>query len=287
MPTAHANGITLYYEVHGEGEPLLLINGLADDSSAWINQIDVFSQQYRTVIFDNRGVGGSDKPSGGYTTAQMAKDALSLLDALGIARAHVLGTSMGGMIAQELAIASPKRVAKLVLCCTCAEPSEINKRLYRFWEASARKLGLGETMREVMLWCFTEEFFKLRPAEAAQTEEAFTGITQPLDAYLSQLHSLQAHNAAARLGSIEAPTLVLGAPKDLLYPSAQMERLHQGIPTSMLQFTAHGGHSFRREVPDEFNAAVLDFLSRGGRHCEIDVDPSTSLRLGAPPARGG
>jgi len=234
---------------------------LADDVSAWGNQREDFSRRYTTIIFDNRGVGGSDRPSGEYTTAQMAADAVGLLNALAIDRAHVLGTSMGGMIAQELAIAFPERVAKLVLCCTCAEPSEANKRLYRYWEIAARKLGLREMMREVMLWCFTTEYFQMRQVEAAQSEEAFTGITQPVEAYLSQLHSLQAHNATARLGTIEAPTLVLGAPQDLLFPPSQSEQLHQGIAHSALRFTTHGGHSFRREVPDEFNAAVLDFLS--------------------------
>jgi 3-oxoadipate enol-lactonase len=261
MPTARANGITLNYEVHGEGEPLLLINGLADDISAWVNQIEAFAQQHTIIAFDNRGIGDSDMPLGDYTTAQMAEDAIGLLDALAIDRAHVLGTSMGGMIAQELAIAFPERVAKLVLCCTCCEPSEANRRLYRFWETAARKLGLGEMMREVMLWCFTAEYFQLRKAEAAETEEAFAGIRQPLDAYLSQLRALQTHNATARLGAITAPTLVLGAPHDLLFPPSQLEQLHRGIPHSTLRFTAHGGHSFRREVPDEFNAAVRGFLA--------------------------
>ncbi len=261
MPTARANNITVYYEVHGTGEPLLLINGLADDTSAWRNQIEHFARRYTTIIFDNRGVGGSDKPPGGYTTAQMAADAVGLLDALTIDRAHVLGTSMGGMIAQELAIAFPARVDKLLLCCTCGAPSEVNKRLYRFWETAAQTIGLGEVMREVMLWCFTDQFFQLRPTEAAEAEAAFAAITQPIDAYLSQLHSLQVHDAMARLGAIQAPTLVLGAPKDLLYPPHQTEQLYQGIPHATLRFTTHGGHSFRREVPDEFNTAALEFLA--------------------------
>ncbi len=252
---------TCTYEVHGAGEPLLLINGLADDTAAWRNQIEYFTRCYTTIIFDNRGVGRTDKPAGGYTTAQMALDAVGLLDALNIDRAHVLGTSMGGMIAQELAIAFPARVDKLLLCCTSGTPSEVNKRLYRFWETAAQTIGLGEVMREVMLWCFTDEFFQLRRTEAAETEEAFAGITQPVSAYLSQLHSLQVHDAMTRLGTIQAPTLVLGAPKDLLYPPNQTEQLYRGIPNATLQFTDHGGHSFRREVPDEFNAAVLGFLA--------------------------
>lgn len=261
MPAVRANGITLNYDVHGMGEPLLLINGLADDIAAWVNQNEDFARCYTTIVFDNRGVGGSDKPPGDYTTAQMAADAVGLLDALAVERAHVLGTSMGGMIAQELAIAFPERVNKLVLCCTCAEPSEANSRLYHYWDLAARTLGLGEMMKEVMLWCFTPEFFQTRQEEAARTEEAFAGTTQPVDAYLSQLHALQAHNTTARLGAIAAPTLVLGAPHDLLFPPRQSEQLHRNIPHATLRFTAHGGHAFRREVPTEFNASVLEFLA--------------------------
>jgi 3-oxoadipate enol-lactonase len=260
MATAQANGITLQYEVHGEGEPLLLINGLADDLTSWAYQIPDFEQRYQTIIFDNRGIGGSGMPAGPYTTAMMAADAKGLLDALGIERAHVLGVSMGGMIAQELAINYPDRVNKLLLCATCSEPSAANTRLYAFWEYSAPRLGLPEMMKEVLVWCFTPEFFQTHPEDAQATEEALTSITQPVKAYLSQLHSIQVHNATSRLGQVRAQTLVLGAPKDLIFPPNQSEQIHQGIPGSTLRFTEHGGHAYLWEHPDEFNRAVMDFL---------------------------
>src|SRR5207244_9110172 len=101
MPTTRANDITINYEVHGDGAPLLLINGLADDLTSWAYQMEDLAARYRTIVFDNRGIGGTDKPPGPYTTAQMAADARGLVDELGIERAHVLGVSMGGMIAQE------------------------------------------------------------------------------------------------------------------------------------------------------------------------------------------
>ena len=260
MPTTQANGITLNYEVHGEGEPLILINGLADDLASWAYQIDDFARRYKTIIFDNRGLGGSNRPAGPYTTAQMAADAGGVLDSLGIKRAHVLGVSMGGMIAQEFALAYPSRVDKLVLCCTCSQASQANLRLYKIWEETALILGLPQMMKEVLLWCFTPEFFQEHPDTARETEEALTGITQPVEAYLSQLHSIQTHNATARLGNISAPTLVLGAPKDLIFPPFQSQQLHDGIPQSQLVFTEHGGHAFLWEVADEFNRAVLNFL---------------------------
>ena len=260
MPTAQANGIAINYEIHGEGQPLLLINGLADDLSSWGYQLEDFAKQYKTIIFDNRGIGGSDKPDSPYTTPQLAADAVGLLDALGIARAHVLGVSMGGMIAQEVALNHPERVEKLLLCATCSEPSQANLRLYTIWQETAPVLGLPQMMKELLLWCFTTEFFQEHPDLAKESEEALTGITQPVQAYLHQLHSIQVHNATARLGRIAAPTLVLGAPRDLIFPPFQSEQLHAGIPGSELAFTAHGGHAFLWEVAGEFNEAVLRFL---------------------------
>ncbi|HVA88421.1 MAG TPA: alpha/beta fold hydrolase [Chloroflexota bacterium] len=261
MPTTPVYGVMINYEVHGEGEPLLLINGLADDLSSWAYQLEDFKQHYKVIMFDNRGVGESGKPAGPYTTAQMAADARVLLDSLGIAAAHVLGVSMGGMIAQEFALAYPERVKKLLLCCTCSEPSAANTRLYQVWQETAPVLGLPQMMKEVLLWCFTPEFFQEHPETARETEEALTGIAQPVAAYLSQLHSIQVHNATARLGRITAPTLVLGAPQDLIFPPSQSRRIHAGIPSSQLVFTEHGGHAFLWEVADEFNRAVLDFLA--------------------------
>ena len=261
MPKIQANGLTINYEVHGTGEPLLLVNGLADDLSSWAYQIEDFSSRYHVITFDNRGIGGTDKPAGGYTTADMAADAASLLGALNIPRAHILGVSMGGMIAQEIALRYPERVDKLLLCGTCSEASEANKRLYRVWQDTAPKLGLPQMMKEVLLWCFTPQFFQETPQAAQETEEALTGIAQPVEAYLSQLHSIQVHNATARLSGITAPTLVLGAPGDLIFPPFQSRQLHEGIPGSTLRFTAHGGHAFLWEAPKEFNDAVLKFLA--------------------------
>src|SRR5579864_6089252 len=110
MATARVGDIAINYEVQGDGEPLIMINGLADDLTSWAAQTEEFARHYKTIVFDNRGIGGTDKPAGKYTTAQMAADARGLLDALGVERAHVIGTSMGGMIAQEFAINYPERV---------------------------------------------------------------------------------------------------------------------------------------------------------------------------------
>ena len=114
MPTVRVGDINMYYEIHGKGEPLLLIMGLGSDLTSWIFQIPEFSKKYRVIAFDNRGVGRSDAPDVPYSTAMMADDTTGLLDALGIERAHILGLSMGGFIAQELALKYPQRVKSLI-----------------------------------------------------------------------------------------------------------------------------------------------------------------------------
>src|SRR5512140_3268314 len=118
MPYADAPGFRMYYEEHGSGFPLLLINGLGSDHLEWLHQLPPFEARFRVVVFDNRGTGMTEIPPGPYTTAEMADDAAALLRALGIARAHVLGVSLGGMIAQEVALRHPDRVNRLVLGCT-------------------------------------------------------------------------------------------------------------------------------------------------------------------------
>jgi pimeloyl-ACP methyl ester carboxylesterase len=115
MPTTKANGIELYYEVHGEGPPLLLIMGLGANATAWYRQIPVLSERYRVIAFDNRGAGRSEKPLEPYSIPQMADDAAALMDTLGISTSHVFGMSLGGMIAQEYALRHPERVQALVL----------------------------------------------------------------------------------------------------------------------------------------------------------------------------
>ena len=118
MPITKANGIDLYYEIHGDGEPLLLIMGLSLTSKSWFKTLPALSEQYKVILFDNRGVGQSGKPNSPYSIELMAEDARAVLDAAGVESAHVYGISMGGMIAQRLAIQYPERVRSLILGCT-------------------------------------------------------------------------------------------------------------------------------------------------------------------------
>jgi 3-oxoadipate enol-lactonase len=263
MATVHLNGIDLNYRIEGDGErAMVLVNGLADDLESWAAQVPAFlAAGYRVLRFDNRGIGKSACPSGPYTTATMAADAKALVDHLGLSRIHMLGVSMGGMIAQEYALAHGGDLASLVLACTYAAPGPFCGRMFSLWADMAPAMGVPAVMRDVTLWAFTQEFFENRRAELAEFEAAMAALDQPLHAYLAQLHAIQVHDTTARLGGIAVPTMVLAGAEDILIPTHLSRRLCDAIPDAVWA-TAPGGHAFLWEHPDSFNTAVLEFFDR-------------------------
>jgi len=275
MSTAQVNGIDLHYEEHGSGEPLLLIMGLAADSLAWMFQLPAFAETYRTIVFDNRGVGRSSKPAGPYTIHQMAEDAAGLLQQLDIRRAHVLGVSMGGMIAQELTLRHPERVRSLVLACTYAKPDEgvgrqLESSLALFGgtrgtngeiEIDVSKLDPMMFFQHLLPNVFNAQFIM---AELPKLMQVFAGALQfgfSMDAILAQVAATQTHDALDRLAAIGVPTLVLTGDADLLIPPQNSDVIASKIPGAKLVKIPGGSHGFNFETPDLFNKAVLDFLA--------------------------
>jgi 3-oxoadipate enol-lactonase len=169
-----------------------------------------------------------------------------------------MGVSMGGMIAQEYAIAYPGDLRSLTLACTYAAPGPFCSRMFELWAEMAEAMGLKSVMQDVTLWAFTQDFFETRGAELAEFEEAMATLPQPVDAYLAQLSSIQTHDATARLGQITAPTLVLAGELDILIPVELSRRLQQGIAGSQWT-TVPGGHACCWEHPEPFNDAVIAF----------------------------
>jgi len=263
MPIAHVNGIDINYRIEGDGpETIVMVNGLADDLETWVFQVeDLLAAGYRVLRFDNRGVGLSDKPAGPYTTELFARDAKALVDALGLTGFHLLGTSMGGMIAQEYAIANPGDVRSLVLSSTYAAPGPFCGRMFSMWADLAPVLGVPFVMRDVTLWAFTLPFFEQREDELREFEAGMAAGTQPLEAYLAQLSSIRTHDTTDRLDRITSPTLVIAGEEDILIPVALSRRLHEGIAGSEWA-TTPGGHASIWEHPKPFNEAVLAFLNR-------------------------
>jgi len=274
MSTAQINGIDIYYEEHGHGDPLLLIMGLAADSVAWMFQLPDFSEHYRTIVFDNRGVGRSSKPAGPYTIAQMADDAAGLLDHLKIERALVVGVSMGGMIAQELALRHPKKVRGLVLGCTYAKPDagverQLESSLTAFGGSRGPKGEIQVDLSKVDPMMFFQQLLPtVFNAQFIMTElpklmQVFSGALQygfSMDAILAQTMATQGHDTLSRLGQIKVPTLVLTGDSDMLIPSSCSDTLAGKIPGAKLVKIPGGSHGFNFETPDLFNREVLGFL---------------------------
>jgi 3-oxoadipate enol-lactonase len=275
MPTATIRDVELYYEEHGAGAPLLCIMGFATDSNGWLLQVPEFSKHYRTIVFDNRGVGRSAKPTGAYTIHEMADDAVGLLDHLDVDGAHVLGLSMGGMIAQELVLRHPHRVRGLVLAATFPEPDvateEQRKILFTQMGGSITEAGemrIDFTAMNPMLFfqnmlplVFSAAFIE---KELPKLLEIFSGSIQygfSIEAILGQLQAIMAHKATDRLAQIAAPTLVLTGDADRLISPANSDVLAEGIPGAKLGRLPGGTHGFNFEMPDRFNRAVLDFLA--------------------------
>lgn len=273
MPVARVNDIDLNYKLEGDGdETIVLINGLADDLESWVLQMDDFlSAGYRVLRFDNRGVGRSAKPAGPYTSRMLADDAKALADHLGITgqgrQVHLMGVSMGGMIAQEYALAYPGDLKTATFACTYAAPGPFCSRMFAMWADMAPVLGVPFVMRDVTLWAFTTDFFEQRDDELAEFETAMRYMDQPVHAYLAQLAVIQAHDTRERLHTITTPTLVLAGEQDILIPVDLSKRIHQAIRSSQWA-TTKGGHACLWEHPAEFNAAYLAFISKHsiGKH---------------------
>lgn len=264
MPKIRVSDIDMYYEVHGKGEPLLLIMGLGSDLTSWILQIPDFSKKYQVIAFDNRGVGRTDAPDMPYSIAMMADDTIGLLDALGIERAHILGLSMGGMIAQELALKYPRRVKRLVLAATAAGPYAWGMHLLGSMLRLAQEGVAPETLTSLRVsWLFTDKFFE-NPALVRTVIDTMLANPhpQPVHAYARQFAAANEHDTRRRIGQITAPTLVIVGRKDILLPVKMSEELAAGIPSSELVVLEGGGHGFLVEIAGKFNQAVMDFLAK-------------------------
>jgi len=266
MAVARVNGIELNYRLEGDGgETIVLINGLADDLETWALQVDdLLSAGYRVLRFDNRGVGQSSKPAGPYSSTMLADDAKALADSLGLTGFHLMGVSMGGMIAQEYALSYPQDLRSVTFACTYAAPGPFCSRMFAMWADMAPVLGVPFVMRDVTLWAFTGQFFEERPGELAEFETAMRYMDQPVHAYLGQLAVIQGHDTTGRLGQLTVPSLVLAGEADILIPVALSRRIHEAIPGSEWA-TVTGGHACLWEHPASFNQTFLDFIRRHGK----------------------
>jgi pimeloyl-ACP methyl ester carboxylesterase len=262
MPHIRIADAELYYEAHGEGEPLVLIPGFGTGSWLWFKQMEAFARVFRTIIFDPRGVGRSEGVRANATISACADDVASLLSALGVERAHVLGASFGGFVAQELTLMHPRNLDKLVLCCTSFGgarhllPSASTLQAM----ASAEGLNTEERTRRNLRPAFATKFV----AERAEEVEEFIALRlrHPVGepTHLAQLQAAASFDAGASVARIEAPTLVVTGDEDAIVPPDNSRNLAASIPSARLAIIEGAGHMVFIERSEEFNRAVVEFL---------------------------
>ncbi|MBW2673792.1 MAG: alpha/beta fold hydrolase [Deltaproteobacteria bacterium] len=263
MPTARVNGIDLYYETYGEGIPLVLIMGLRRNLLWWYRQIPELSRHFRVVAFDNRGAGRSDKPVMEYSIPLFADDTAGLMEALGIPSAHVLGISMGGYIAQELALRHPDRVKGLLLGCTSCGGSRAvlmsEERMKKF--TAVEGLSPEQILRKDMDIYFSDGFIEDHPDKVQEFIALSLRHYQPEDAFLRQFAACLRHDTADRLGGINVPVLIAAGDDDPLVPSVNSTILKELIPGAELHLFPDRRHSFFIEETDTFNRMTVEFFN--------------------------
>jgi len=257
----------MYYEVHGKGEPLLLIAGRGANLTAWQFQIPEFSKKYRVVAFDNRGSGRTDAPDKPYSIGMMADDAIGLMDTLGIGEAHILGHSMGGYIAQTIAIEFPKRTRSLILAGSAAASRNVpavTKHINQTVVAAMRDGATPKTIAMMQLpTLVTSRLFETPEIVAVWVDALAANPWRP-QAYALQHQgdACAGFDSLGQLKRIAAPTLVLVGKEDNIMPVKLSEELAKLIPEAKLVVLDGGAHFFFAEIADKFNQSVLEFLAQ-------------------------
>jgi pimeloyl-ACP methyl ester carboxylesterase len=264
MPyTTAPDGTRLHYEVHGSGEPVLLVMGLGSNAYGWYRAIPWLSERYQAIAFDNRGTGRSEVPPGPYSIAQMAADAAAVLDAAGHDRAHVVGASLGGMIAQRFALTYPRRLRSLVLVCTTPGGPNAARASSEVMQAMVQGGEDPATLYRRNAWfLYGEDTRRHHPERIEEDLEQRARIPTPPAGYLGQLQAAMGHDTWTELPSIAAPTLVVHGDADLLIPTDSGRLLAGRIPGAELVLVPGAGHMLQSDAGDVVRKTVLAFLTR-------------------------
>jgi pimeloyl-ACP methyl ester carboxylesterase len=262
VPKTSINGLNLYYESHGEGEPIVLIPGFAAGRWIWFKQTANLSRDFRVISYDPRGVSASDRPEGSQTIGLLADDVAHLLQAIGIENAHIIGASFGGFVAQEFALKYPTMTRKLVLCCTSfGGPNHVVPAPETLMAlASTKGLNSEERMRANLLLAFTPEYVRTQVTEVDHIVHLRATNEVPEHIYLSQLQAAMGFNSETRLGGITSPTLIMSGDADVIVPVQNSRNLASKIPGAKLRIIEDGSHTFFIEQAKEFNVIVNEFL---------------------------
>jgi pimeloyl-ACP methyl ester carboxylesterase len=263
VPLAELEERRVYYEEHGEGEPVLLINGLGADHTTWGLQTEFLRKHFRVIVFDNPGIGQTEGPQGPYTSALFADVAAALLRLLGFERAHIVGASMGGLIAQQLAVRHAELVRSLTLHCSWWRADRRTTALIRSWQNYASVATPLDLARQIWLWVLTPRFFEERADEIAELEREVAANPNPqsAEAFSDQAEACIGHEALEEIASVEAPTLITVGDGDILTPPSHSFEIKARMPKATLHVWPDMGHAPFWEIPDEFNELNYGFLS--------------------------
>lgn len=260
MPRIHIGDCTLYYERHGAGFPVLFVPGLGGSGSFWHDQIGAFGKRFEVVTHDHRGIGQSDPSRVPYTVERLAADVVGLMDALGIERAHVVGHSTGGAIAQVLAIEHPGRLAAVVLSATWTKADAYFRRLYTLRKEILQRLGPSAYLQAATMFLYPSWWIARNNERLRQAEARELASFAAADIVSSRIDAVLAFDRTEDLARIRTPTLVIGAEDDIVTPAYFSEELARLIPGAEVKIFPRGGHFFTQIRAREFNNAVLPFL---------------------------
>lgn len=263
MGCADIGDIRIYYEIYGQGEPLLLIMGLGGHILDWGRALlQELAEHYRVIIFDNRGSGRTDQPSGPYSIKQMARDTIGLMNAIGLKQASIFGVSMGSMIAQEIAINNSEKVEKLVLGCTHAGGDMQVKPAPEIEVYLIPRTDL--TLQGALWWSapagYPPEFIYAHPEIVEKKIQANMAYPCQPHAYLAQLAAFKEYDSHSRISSIKAPTLMITGQKDVLVPPENSRIMSRQIPNARLSEIEGAGHLFWVSHSNETLSLLTSFL---------------------------
>jgi 3-oxoadipate enol-lactonase len=261
MPYTENDGTKIYWEERGTGDPLLLIMGLGSTLNMWHRTLPMVSPHYRTIVFDNRGVGKSDVPTGPYSISTMASDAIAVMNAAGVETAHVFGISMGGIIAQELALAHPERVRSLILGCTThggPESIPVDQKVLDVLMARG-KMTIEEAIEAMLPFVYDSGTSREELEKDIELRRQYAPSPQ---GYYAQLQGILAYESRTRLSKITSPTLVIHGETDQLIPAENGRIIAGLIPGSKLVMIPNASHIFMTDQPKATNDAILGFLGQ-------------------------
>ena len=273
MPYVKSGHSKISYHVIGKGKPLVLVSGLGTDHKTWIFQIPEFQKYFKVIVFDNRGIGKSTGSFGLYSTDLMAEDTKKVIDHLGIDKTHVLGSSMGGMISQKLAIKYPEMVDKLVLCSTSARPSNTITNIIKIALNDVTDLSADEILdsrpRGILVrkffdfflrQVFSKEFIRENKEIIEEILSDYAKKPKYFETFIKQSRAVHKHNTLRNLSKIKSETLVLTGDSDQILSHTHSDILAEKIPNSKLIKIPKGNHGMHYELSEKFNKIVLDFL---------------------------